>query len=107
MRANGGTITGRAWPALAVAAMIGLMASAAAQADSLRLNPPRDPGKDKAGQDSGPLEPEPADDAVYARMCDAFGEGYTYSPGTGACIKIGGYVKFGTSFGSTRTHSGK
>lgn len=44
-------------------------------------------------------EPEPADASGYARICEAFGEGFTYSPTTGACIKIGGYVKFGTSFG--------
>ncbi|WP_084639948.1 porin [Kaistia adipata] len=92
--------------------MIGLIATVPAQADALRLDPPPVAGKDKAAPDSRQLEPETADDAVYARMCDAFGEGFTYSPATGACLKIGGYVKFGTSFGgtsglSTRPGSGK
>lgn len=50
-----------------------------------------------------PTEAEPTDDDPhYARMCDAFGEGFTYSPGTNACIKIGGYVKFGAGFGARR-----
>jgi hypothetical protein len=40
---------------------------------------------------------EPVD---YVKVCDAFGSGFFYSPGTDTCIKIGGYVKFGTSFGN-------
>jgi hypothetical protein len=40
---------------------------------------------------------EPVD---YVKVCDAFGTGFFYSPGTDTCIKIGGYVKFGTSFGN-------
>ncbi|BCP53141.1 porin [Kaistia sp. 32K] len=39
---------------------------------------------------------EPVD---YVKVCDAFGSGFFYSPGTDTCIKIGGYVEFGTSFG--------
>jgi hypothetical protein len=39
---------------------------------------------------------EPVD---YVKVCDAFGTGFFYSPGTDTCIKVGGYVKFGTSFG--------
>ncbi len=41
---------------------------------------------------------EPVD---YVKVCDAFGEGFFYSPGTDTCIKVGGYVKFGTDFGNT------
>ncbi|MBN9431901.1 MAG: porin [Bosea sp.] len=41
---------------------------------------------------------EPVD---YVKVCDAFGEGFFYSPGTDTCIKVGGYVKFGTAFGDT------
>jgi hypothetical protein len=41
---------------------------------------------------------EPVD---YVKVCDAFGKGFFYSPGTDTCIKVGGYVKFGTSFGDT------
>ncbi len=32
---------------------------------------------------------EPVD---YVRVCDAFGTGYWYIPGTDGCIKIGGEV---------------
>ena len=47
-----------------------------------------------------PATAEPsADDARYAKLCDAFGEGFVHSPETGACIHIGGYVKFGAQFG--------
>jgi hypothetical protein len=35
----------------------------------------------------------------YVRVCDAFGTGYFYIPGTETCLKIGGYVRFQTSFG--------
>ena len=35
-------------------------------------------------------EPEPAE---YVRVCDAFGTGYFYIPGTETCLKIGGYVR--------------
>jgi hypothetical protein len=34
---------------------------------------------------------EPVD---YVKVCDAFGVGYWYIPGTDTCIKIGGYVRF-------------
>jgi len=39
---------------------------------------------------------EPVD---YVRVCDAFGVGYWYIPGTDTCIKIGGYVEFTAAFG--------
>jgi opacity protein-like surface antigen len=35
--------------------------------------------------------PEPME---YVRVCDAFGTGYFYIPGTETCLKIGGYVRF-------------
>ncbi|HEV7322417.1 MAG TPA: porin [Ensifer sp.] len=41
-------------------------------------------------------EPEPAE---YVRVCDAFGTGYFYIPGTETCLRIGGYVRFQTNFG--------
>ncbi|WP_117195488.1 porin [Rhizobium terrae] len=40
-------------------------------------------------------EPEPME---YVRVCDAFGTGYFYIPGTETCLKIGGYVRFETFF---------
>ncbi|AYD00297.1 porin [Neorhizobium sp. NCHU2750] len=36
-------------------------------------------------------EPEPME---YVRVCDAFGTGYFYIPGTETCLKIGGRVRF-------------
>ena len=36
-------------------------------------------------------EPEPME---YVRVCDAFGTGFFYIPGTETCLKIGGYVRF-------------
>jgi len=36
-------------------------------------------------------EPEPLE---YVRVCDAFGAGYFYIPGTETCLKIGGYVRY-------------
>ena len=41
-------------------------------------------------------EPEPME---YVRVCDAFGTGYFYIPGTETCLKIGGYVRFQVNFG--------
>nr|WP_316653385.1 porin [uncultured Gellertiella sp.] len=36
-------------------------------------------------------EPEPAE---YVKVCDAFGTGYFYIPGTETCLKIGGLVRY-------------
>jgi len=41
-------------------------------------------------------EPEPME---YVRVCDAFGTGYFYIPGTETCLKIGGYVRFQANVG--------
>ncbi|MGK6312657.1 porin [Neorhizobium sp. DT-125] len=41
-------------------------------------------------------EPEPLE---YVRVCDAFGTGYFYIPGTETCLKVGGYVRFELGFG--------
>ena len=41
-------------------------------------------------------EPEPIE---YVRVCDAFGTGYFYIPGTETCLRINGYLRFQTSFG--------
>ena len=42
-------------------------------------------------------EPEPAE---YVKVCDAFGAGYFYIPGTETCLKIGGYVRYQIGFGT-------
>lgn len=36
-------------------------------------------------------DPEPME---YVRVCDAFGNGYFYIPGTETCLKFSGYVRF-------------
>jgi len=36
----------------------------------------------------------------YVRVCDAFGTGFFYIPGTETCLKIGGFVRTQYSFGS-------
>jgi hypothetical protein len=41
-------------------------------------------------------EPEPVE---YVRVCDAYGTGYFYIPGTETCLKIAGYVRFDVGFG--------
>jgi len=41
-------------------------------------------------------EPEPME---YVRVCDAFGTGYFYIPGTETCLKIGGWVRAQVNFG--------
>lgn len=43
-------------------------------------------------------EPEPME---YVRVCDAFGKGYFYIPGTETCLKIGGYVRFDSNYGES------
>ncbi|OBZ96064.1 membrane protein [Pararhizobium polonicum] len=49
-------------------------------------------------------EPEPME---YVRVCDAFGTGYFYIPGTETCLKIGGYIRFQTNFGPDLDLRGK
>ncbi|THK33920.1 porin [Ensifer sp. MPMI2T] len=41
-------------------------------------------------------EPEPLE---YVRVCDAFGTGYFYIPGTETCLKISGFIRVQGSFG--------
>ena len=45
-------------------------------------------------------EPEPME---YVRVCDAFGTGFFYIPGTETCLKFGGYVRFQTDFGRDKS----
>ena len=42
-----------------------------------------------AAEAIGAAAPEPQ----YVRVCDAFGTGYFYIPGTETCLKIGGYIR--------------
>ncbi|MDO9418534.1 porin, partial [Pararhizobium sp.] len=47
-------------------------------------------------------EPEPME---YVRVCDAFGTGYFYIPGTETCLQIGGWVRFQVDFGRNQSGS--
>ncbi|MFN3509279.1 MAG: porin [Allorhizobium sp.] len=44
-------------------------------------------------------EPEPME---YVRVCDAFGTGFFYIPGTETCLKISGEVRVNVAFGEDR-----
>ncbi len=46
-----------------------------------------------------------AEPANYVKICDAFGPGFYYAPGTDTCIKIGGYVQFDVNFANPITVS--
>lgn len=41
-------------------------------------------------------EPEPVE---YVRVCDAYGAGFFYIPGTEICLKISGYVRYDAKVG--------
>ncbi|MCZ7485932.1 porin [Rhizobium rhizogenes] len=45
-------------------------------------------------------EPEPME---YVRVCDAFGTGFFYIPGTETCLKFSGYIRFQTNFGRNQS----
>ncbi|WP_431320611.1 porin [Rhizobium sp. YTU87027] len=45
-------------------------------------------------------EPEPVE---YVRVCDAYGSGYFYIPGTETCLSIGGYIRVEERFGPNRS----
>jgi len=48
-------------------------------------------------------EPEPAE---YVKICDVYGAGYFYIPGTETCLRIGGYVRFDVSAGDPGSFDG-
>ena len=39
----------------------------------------------------------------YVKVCSLYGVGYYYMPGTDICMKIGGYIRFQTTFGTGDT----
>ncbi|GLR46129.1 porin [Mesorhizobium amorphae] len=41
-------------------------------------------------------EPDPTE---YVKICDVYGSGYVYIPGTETCLRIGGYVRYDIGFG--------
>ncbi|RVC42629.1 porin, partial [Mesorhizobium sp. M4A.F.Ca.ET.090.04.2.1] len=49
-------------------------------------------------------EPEPAE---YVKICDVYGAGYFYIPGTETCLRIGGYVRWDASAGQEGSFNGR
>src|SRR5688500_7370346 len=41
-------------------------------------------------------EPEPVE---YVRVCDVYGTGFYYMPGTETCLKVSGYVRYDIGVG--------
>jgi Porin subfamily len=52
-------------------------------------------GPAKAADSAMTPKPQPVE---YLKICDAFGAGYYYIPGTDTCLKIGGYVRIGGGY---------
>ncbi|MER8449626.1 porin [Mesorhizobium sp. M1428] len=48
-------------------------------------------------------EPEPAE---YVKICDVYGAGYYYIPGTEICLRIGGYVRYDIGVGQAGSFDG-
>ncbi len=48
-------------------------------------------------------EPEPAE---YVKICDVYGAGYFYIPGTETCLRIGGYIRYDAGFGDVASLDG-
>ncbi|MCY0147643.1 porin [Hoeflea sp. G2-23] len=49
-------------------------------------------------------EPEPVE---YVRVCDAFGTGYFYIPGTETCLRIHGYLRYDIQGGDLFAHTSR
>lgn len=50
------------------------------------------------------IAPEPVG-ANHVEVCDAFGAGFFYIPGSQTCLSIGGYIRFETQFSGIQTGS--
>ncbi|MER8751785.1 porin, partial [Mesorhizobium sp. M1050] len=48
-------------------------------------------------------EPEPAE---YVKICDVYGAGYFYIPGTETCLRIGGFIRYDISAGEQGSFDG-
>jgi hypothetical protein len=48
-------------------------------------------------------EPEPAE---YVRICDVYGAGYFFIPGTEICLRIGGYIRYDIGVGDVGAFTG-
>ncbi|CDX60664.1 Porin omp2a [Mesorhizobium plurifarium] len=48
-------------------------------------------------------EPEPAE---YVKICDVYGAGYFYIPGTETCLRVGGYIRYDIGAGDLGSFDG-
>ncbi|MER8957320.1 porin, partial [Mesorhizobium sp. M0833] len=48
-------------------------------------------------------EPEPAE---YVKICDVYGAGYFFIPGTETCLRIGGYIRYDIGVGDVGAFTG-
>ncbi|RAZ91207.1 porin [Mesorhizobium hawassense] len=48
-------------------------------------------------------EPEPAE---YVKICDVYGAGYFYIPGTETCLRVGGYIRYDIGVGDVGSFDG-
>ncbi|RWE38308.1 MAG: porin [Mesorhizobium sp.] len=48
-------------------------------------------------------EPEPAE---YVKVCDVYGAGYFYIPGTETCLRVGGYIRYDIKGGDLGSFDG-
>jgi hypothetical protein len=48
-------------------------------------------------------EPEPAE---YVKICDVYGAGYFYIPGTETCLRVGGYIRYDIQGGDVGSFDG-
>ncbi|HEV2501664.1 MAG TPA: porin [Mesorhizobium sp.] len=49
-------------------------------------------------------EPEPAE---YVKICDVYGTGYFYIPGTETCLRVGGYIRYDVGIGDGGSFDGR
>ncbi|UVC15227.1 porin [Mesorhizobium onobrychidis] len=46
------------------------------------------------------------DPTEYVKICDVYGSGYFYIPGTETCLRIGGYIRYDIGLGDVRSYDG-
>jgi len=50
------------------------------------------------GAQAADLPSKKAAPATYVKICDAYGAGFFFIPGSDTCVKLGGYVRFETNY---------
>ena len=55
-----------------------------------------------AGAQAADLPSKKAAPATYVKICDAYGAGFFFIPGTDTCVKLGGYTRFEAQYTPTK-----